>query len=48
MCFANLSVVASVQSHPVLPEMLEEGGQDFSLDVVGLDTICATALLHYL
>lgn len=32
----------------MLPEMLEEGGQDFSLDVVGLDTICATALLHYL
>lgn len=46
--FANLSVIASIQSHSVLPEVLEEGGQDLSLYVVGLHTIGATTLLHHL
>lgn len=46
--FANLSVVAPVQSHPVLPEVFEEGGQDLSLNVVGLHTISATTLFHHL
>lgn len=45
---ANLSVVASVQGHPVLPEVLEEGGQDLSFDVVGFHTISATTLFHHL
>ena len=43
-----LSVVASVESHSVLPEVFEEGGQDLRLDVVGLHTIGSTALLHHL
>ena len=43
-----LSVVASVESHSVLPEVFEEGGQDLCLDVVGLHTISSTALLHHL
>lgn len=46
--FANLSVVASVQSHPVLPEVLEEGGQDLCFNVVGFHTISATTLFHHL
>lgn len=45
---SDLSVVASVQSHPVLPEVFEEGRQDLCLDVVGFHTISATALLHHL
>lgn len=44
----DLSVVASVQSHPVLPEVLEERGQDLSFDVVCFHTISATTLLHHL
>lgn len=47
MC-TYLSVVASVQGHPVLPEVLEEGGQDLCLDVVGLHTVSTTALFHHL
>lgn len=46
--FANLSVVASVQSHSVLPEVLEEGWQDFCFNVIGFHTISATTLLHHL
>lgn len=45
---ANLSVVASVQSHSVLPEVLEEGWQDFCFNVIGFHTISATTLLHHL
>lgn len=46
--FANLSVVAPVQSHSVLPEVLEEGWQDFCFNVIGFHTISATTLLHHL
>ena len=46
--FPHLSVVASVQSHPVLPEVFEERRQDLRLDVVCFHTIGATALLHHL
>lgn len=45
---ANLSVVASVQSHSMLPEVLEEWWQDFCFNVVGFHTISATTLLHHL
>ena len=43
-----LSVVASVEGHPVLPEVLEERREDLGLDVVGLHTVSSTALLHHL
>ena len=46
--FADLSVVASVQSHPVLPEVLEEGRQDLGFDVVCFHAVSATTLLHHL
>lgn len=46
--FANLSVVAPVQSHSVLPEVLEEGWQDFCFNVIGFHSISATTLLHHL
>lgn len=46
--FTRLSVVASVQSHPVLPEVLEKRGQDLRFDVVGFNSISATALFHHL
>lgn len=46
--FTHLSVVASVQSHPVLPEVLEKRGQDLRFDVVGFNSISATALFHHL
>lgn len=45
---ADLSVVASVQSHPVLPEVFEEGGKNLCLDVVRFHTISAATLLHHL
>lgn len=45
---ANLSVVASVQSHSMLPEVLEEWWQDFCFNVIGFHTISATTLLHHL
>lgn len=45
---ANLSVVASVQSHSMLPEVLEEWWQDLCFNVIGFHTISATTLLHHL
>lgn len=46
--FAHLSVVASVQSHSMLPEVLEEGGQDLCLNVISFYTIRAATLFHHL
>lgn len=44
----DLSVVVSVQSHPMLPEVLEEWWEYLCLNVVGFNTIGSTALLHHL
>jgi hypothetical protein len=44
----QLAIVAPVQRHPMVPEMLEEVGQDVVLDVLGLHAVRAAALLHHL
>lgn len=44
----DLSVVSAVEGHALVPEVLEEGGQDLVLDVLRLHTISGTTLLHHL
>lgn len=46
--FSDLSEVPSVQGHPLVPEVPEEVRQDLLLDIVGLNTISHTTLLHHL
>lgn len=45
---SDLSEVPSVQGHPLVPEVPEEVRQDLLLDIVGLNTISHTTLLHHL
>lgn len=43
-----LSVISSIQSHSVLPEVFEERRENLCFNVVGLHTVSPTALLHHL
>ena len=45
---SDLSIISSVQGHPLVPEMFEERGEDLVFDVLWFYTICGTTLLHHL
>lgn len=42
----QLSVVSTIERHPVVPEVFEEVWQDLIHDVLGLHSVGGTALLH--
>lgn len=44
----ELTIIASIQRHSVIPKVFEEMWQDFIHNVLRFDTISATTLLHYL
>ena len=44
----QLTIITSVQRHPVVPEMLEKRRQNIVLDVLRLHTVGGAALLHHL
>lgn len=45
---AYLSVISSIQSHSVLPEVFEERRENLCFNVVRFHTVRPTALLHHL
>ena len=40
----NLSVVAPIECHPLVPKILEEWRQDFIFNILRLNAVCCTTL----